>query len=430
MAMENSMLHLKTGFALGLAWVVVACSGNEPSNGVGTAGGAGQSGASMTGTTGSAGAAGNATSGAGGSAGSGGQNGAGTSGSGGMAGTGGGGGGANVGKCAPPADVFSPIMKLSETGCVDPANPTKPVATAVSYEVNSPLWSDLADKTRAFFVPAGSKIHVRDCTAKPADCPNGAADEGRWDFPVGSVMIKTFAFDSKLVETRLFMHLDAANWVGYSYQWDEAQKEATLVSSDGASVMFNTGTRMVSWHYPSQMDCTNCHNAAGGSTIGPETAQMNRTVAAANQIDKLAALGVFETPPAKPYKAALVAPYTLGGVPSAGTTEQKARSYLHGNCGFCHRPGGNYTNFDLRYDTALKDMKICNAPVGKGAIPNAPGKTNILVPGKEMDSVLWLRMNEADPLKGRMPQVGSWVVDADATKAVGDWIKALPAACP
>lgn len=321
-------------------------------------------------------------------------------------------------------------MKLTETGCVDPINPSKPTATAFSYEVNSPLWSDLAEKTRAFVLPAGAKIHVRNCTATPADCPNGAADEGRWDFPVGSVMIKTFAFDTKLVETRLFMHVDATNWVGYSYQWDEAQKEATLVSSDGVSVMFNTGTRTVSWHYPSQMDCTNCHNAAGGSTIGPETAQMNRSVAATNQIDKLATLGLFETPPAKPYKAALVAPYAVGGAPAGGTTEQRARSYLHANCGFCHRTGGNYPNFDFRYDTAFKDMNICNADAKKGAIPNAPGKTQILVPGKETDSVLWLRMNEADPMKGRMPQVASFVVDPDATKVVGDWIKALPAACP
>ncbi len=325
-------------------------------------------------------------------------------------------------------------MKLTETGCVDLANPAKPTASAFSYEVNSPLWSDTADKTRAFVLPAGAKIHVRDCTAKPADCPNGNADEGRWDFPVGSVMIKTFAFDSKLVETRLFMHIDAANWVGYSYQWDEAQKEATLVSSDGASVMFNTGTRMVSWHYPSQMDCTNCHNAGGGSTLGPETAQMNRTVAGAatNQIDKLATLGLFETPPPKPYKAALVAPYAsqAGTPPADATTEQKARSYLHANCGFCHRPGGNYPNFDFRYDTTFKNMNICNAEAKKGAIANAPGKTNILVPGKEADSVMWLRMNEADPMKGRMPQVASFVVDADATTVVGDWIKALPAACP
>jgi uncharacterized repeat protein (TIGR03806 family) len=323
-------------------------------------------------------------------------------------------------------------MKLSQTGCVDPANPTKPAANAVSYEVNSPLWSDSADKTRAFVLPVGGKIHVRNCTTTPADCPNGVADDGRWDFPVGTVMIKTFGFDQKLLETRLFMHVDANDWIGYSYQWDEAQTEATIVSGDGAEVMFNTQKRMVDWHYPSQKDCLNCHNASAGSTLGPETAQLNRMVAGMNQIDKIAALGLFETAPVQPYKAALSAPYPgqTDDPPSTATTEQKARSYLHANCGFCHRPGGNFANFDLRNDTLYQDMKICNVESTKGQIENAPGKTKILVPGQEMDSLIWLRMNEPDPLKGRMPQVASFVVDQNAVSVVGDWIKALSATCP
>ena len=346
-----------------------------------------------------------------------------------VGGAAGAGGGAVV-TCKPPADVFSPIEKLSQTGCVDPADPRKPSASAVSYEVNSPLWSDSADKQRAFVLPSGSTIHVRNCATNPTEC-SGLADDGRWDFPVGSVMIKIFMFDSKLVETRLFMHLDADNWVGYSYEWDEAQTDAKIVSTDRVAVDFNTGTRTVSWHYPSQDDCLNCHNRAGGSTLGPETAQMNRVVGGVNQIDKLASLGLFDTPPPKPYKAALVTPYAgqLGSPPADATTEQKARSYLHANCGFCHRPGGNQANFDLRNDVALKDMKICNADAQKGAIPSAPGKTKLMVPGQEMDSVLWLRMNQPDEDSGRMPQIASYQVDANAVSLVGDWIKSI-SACP
>jgi uncharacterized repeat protein (TIGR03806 family) len=383
-----------------------------PSGGGGSLAGSG--GSSAGATLGGAGGAGGSTSG-------------GAAGASGMAGVG------NGPTCQPPVDVFSPITKLSDTGCVDPANPTKPTSHAVSYEVNSPLWSDSADKTRAFVLPAGAKIHVRACSVNAADCPNGIADDGRWDFPVGSVMIKTFAFDSKLVETRLFMHLDAADWVGYSYQWDEAQTGATLVSADGAEVMFNTGKRTVDWHYPSQKDCVNCHNSSAGSTLGPETAQLNRSVGGMNQIDQIATLGLFEAAPAKPYKAALVAPYPgqTDDPPSTATTEQKARSYLHANCGFCHRPGGNFANFDLRYDTAIKDMKICSVESTKGAIANAPNKTKILVPGAATDSLMWLRMNEPDPLKGRMPQVASFAVDQNAVTAVGAWINALTTTtCP
>lgn len=339
---------------------------------------------------------------------------------------GGSGGGATIANCKPPADVFSPIDTLSKTGCVDSSDPRKFVPGAIAYEVNSPLWSDQADKARAFVLPAGTKIHVRNCSTTASDCPMGMSDDGRWDFPVGTVLIKTFSFDSKLVETRLFMHLNGDNWVGYGYQWDEAQTDAKLIT-DRTTVTFNTGTRSVPWTYPSQEDCMKCHNQAGGSSLGPETAQMNRTVGSDNQIDHFAALGLFETAPVKPYKTALVAPYPnqLGTPPASATLEQKARSYLHANCAFCHRPGGTFALFDLRYDTPLKDTKICNATIDKPPIPSAPDKTLEMKPGSSADSVMWLRMKELDPTRGRMPQIGTNVSDTDGVALVGSWIDSL-----
>ena len=407
------MLQVKTYSACALISVLVACG--SPAEQPPTSAGGGAN----AGSAGKANGAGGAQGGAGGSGGSLGGAAPAVAGMGGAggpsAGAGGSAGAPALVVCGPPADPFAPITKLSQTGCVDPAHPTQPSASALRYEVNSPLWSDSADKGRAMVVPAGAKVHV--------------ADDGHWDFPVGSVFIKTFAFDAKLVETRLFMRVSQSDWVGYSYQWDEAQTEATLVSPDGADASFNTGKQQVSWHYPSHDDCLNCHNAAAGSTIGPETAQMNRTVGNMNQIDALAARGLFENAPAKPYKAALVTPYTSQAGAASGTTEQKARSYLHANCGFCHRPGGNYPNFDFRNDTAFKDMGLCNAEAKKGALSSAPGKTKILVPGQAMSSVMWLRMNEPDPTKGRMPQIASYAVDHAALDVVGNWINAIPP-CP
>ena len=82
-------------------------------------------------------------------------------------------------------------------------------AHVVPYEVNSPLWSDSANKERGFAIPSGKKIHVKNCAAAPAACTQGPADTGRWVMPVGTVMVKNFGFDGKLVETRLFVHPDA-----------------------------------------------------------------------------------------------------------------------------------------------------------------------------------------------------------------------------
>jgi hypothetical protein len=47
----------------------------------------------------------------------------------------------------------------------------------------------------------------------------------------------------------------------------------------------------------------------------------------------------------------------------------------------------------------------------------------------QTDAVMWLRMNEADPEKGRMPQIASHVIDHEAVAIVGDWIKSI-ATCP
>ncbi len=364
--------------------------------------------------------------------------------------------------CAPPEKTALPICKLSQTGCMDPASPTRFVASAVYYEVNSPLWSDEAAKTRAFVMPDGGTIHVKNCepdagAARLAECvspamiQSGPADTGKWVFPVGTVMIKSFMLDGKLVETRLLMHVDAAtaaviqngtDWVGYNYAWNEQQTDATIVPDARTAVMFNTGQRTVEWNYPNFIDCVGCHSAAVG-TLGPETDQMNREVDGGNQIDTFRAMGLFDdTAPTKPYAAALVEPYAnaalgLQGPAASATLDQKARSYLSANCGFCHRPDVNDQGFDLRYSLSLYQTGICNLTQQNG-IPGMTGATLVdFAPGHHADSAMWIRMNTPVPASdtnevadvGRMPPVASFVVDTQATALVGQWIDSI-ANCP
>ncbi len=333
--------------------------------------------------------------------------------------------------CAPPADPTQPASTLAATGCMDPAALTRFVSASHGYEVNSPLWSDAADKDRAFVLPPGGKIHVVDCAAEPSACLD-AADDGKWVFPAGTTFLKNFGFDGKVVETRLLVAQSNGTWVGYTYQWNEAQTGATLVDADGASVSFNTGSRTVDWTFPGRRDCTECHTRSAGWTLGPETDQMNRVPSAAalgsdNQIDKFAAAGLFDQAPAKPYATALVTPYTgqLGSPPASATVTDLARSYLHANCAFCHRPDGEFSSVDLRYKTDLAHAGLCNAVPAKGTqgVQNA---TN-LTPGHPELSTLWLRMSTLG--KGRMPPLASAVLDQDALDLVSDWIKGIQA-CP
>ncbi len=335
--------------------------------------------------------------------------------------------------CAPPADMNQPLALLSQTGCMDPTTPTAFASFVVPYVVQSPLWSDGADKARGMRLPPGGKIHVKRCTGPSAECLD-AADDGKWVFPVGTVMVKSFMFNSKLIETRLFTNHDAGNWVGYSYAWNTAQTEATLVPDQRTEVMFDDGQpTKVDWHYPSRLDCMTCHTPTGGDTLGPSTAQMNRVNAGAsqNQLDVLSAMNLFDAPIPTPYKAALPTPYTsqVGSQTAGATAAQLARSYLQANCAFCHRPDDpNFSSMDLRYDVAFADMGVCNTTPVKG--DEGVNNSLLLVPGQPMDSVLWLRM-DATTDNGRMPKVASYVIDQNAVDLVGSWITGITAStCP
>jgi hypothetical protein len=316
--------------AAGTGAAGTGAAGNTGAAGIGAAG----TGAAGTGAAGNTGAAGGkaGTGAAGtGAAGTGvaGMGAAGTGAAGtGAAGTGAAGTGAAgtvaAAPCSAPANANAPIAKLTETGCVDKQNPTKMASIVIPYELNSPLWSDNADKSRGFVLPAGKKIHVKDCAATPAECPKGNQDDGKWVMPAGTVMVKNFSFDGKLVETRLFVRANATTWNGYSYRWNEAQTEATVTPADEdlppapadavpsgdqhIKVNFNTGTRTVTWVYPYRFDCGGCHTEQAGGTLGPETQQMNRVVGGMNQIDRWKAMNLFETAPKTPYKTALVLP--------------------------------------------------------------------------------------------------------------------------
>jgi uncharacterized repeat protein (TIGR03806 family) len=409
--------------SLGLFAACLGCSSGTPGGTPGSAGSTGAAGATgPAGTTG-AGTGGGAGSGAAGSS----QPDGGKDAPGETA--------APTGACAPPADPLKPIAKLSQTGCVVPTAPTQLAAIVLPYEVNSPLWSDNADKMRGMVIPTGKKIHVKDCAAAPAECPKGAQDNGKWVMPVGTVMVKSFLFDGKFVETRLLVHPDDTTWNGYSYQWNETQTEATVVPADEdaslnnmrAKVSFNTGKRTVDWIFPYRFDCTICHTKPAGGTLGPETRQMNRLVGGMNQIDRWNAMSLFETAPKS--VPALVLPYDGQLGTASGTVEQRARSYLHANCAYCHRPDGEAVDWlDFRLDTALKDTGACGLAPMKGDVGVA-GALN-LKPGKPMESAMWLRMN-APPSAGktRMPQIATYIVDAQGLKLIGDWITSI-AACP
>jgi uncharacterized repeat protein (TIGR03806 family) len=293
-------------------------------------------------------------------------------------------------------------QKLSETGCFRADDPRVPSPSLVPYEINSPLWSDGADKSRWMSLPSSGKITVR--------------ADGSFDFSPGTVLVKEFRLGGKRIETRLFMRHTDGTWAGYSYEWNDDESDATLLPH-GKSKQIGGQT----WTYPSRSQCIMCHNSAAGGAIGPEVAQLDRTITypdgtTANQLDRLKAMNLFATPLPNGRRA-LPSPSDTGA-----TIEDRARAYLHANCAFCHRPQGPGRGAaDLRFSRTFKGTRVCKAAPEAGDLGIADAK--LVVPGDPSRSLLSVRMHRTDA--ARMPPIGTSMVDPLGTSVIDEWIRSL-----
>jgi len=298
---------------------------------------------------------------------------------------------------------------LSNWGCFQTADPTAFSSSVIPYDINALLWSDNADKGRFMAIPDGTTIDVD--------------NEGRLDLPVGSVVGKHFRLNGQIIETRLLLHHQQPHgWKGYTYEWNNNQTEATLLTNAKDKNINNQ-----TWHYPSSAECDACHTTIAGFTLGPEIAQLNRSFTYpgsvnANQLITLESINVLTNPLSDDDKSTTL--YSIDD--TAYSSERRARSYLHTNCANCHQPGGpGGGNMDLRMATALRNTGICNqAPSG-----TSMGLINpvLVAPGNPNASILVLRMETLG--QNRMPPLASNAVDTQAITIIRDWISNLPA-CP
>src|SRR4029450_4152527 len=92
----------------------------------------------------------------------------------------------------------------------------------VPFDVIAPLWSDGATKDRAIALPGVESITW--------------SQDGAWQFPVGTTLVKTFHLPLVVglppwavpVETRVLIRT-ANGWAGYSYRWRDDQTDADLL---------------------------------------------------------------------------------------------------------------------------------------------------------------------------------------------------------
>lgn len=296
--------------------------------------------------------------------------------------------------------------QLSASGCVDPADVTAPYSGLVPYDINAPFWSDGAEKDRYIGLPDSTAIAI-----------DGNDD---WQFPPGTVLVKNFRLNGRLIETRHLMRHPDGVWAGYTYEWDANETEATRVPVGKV-----TNIDGQDWIFPDEAECLICHTAVAGRALGPETSQINRdftypqTGRTHGQLETLDAISMFASPLQGD-------PATLPAMPDPFDANadlgERARAYLHTNCAQCHQPGGpTSVDIDLRFTTVLANTAACDVPPTAGDL--GINMARIIAPGSAASSVLVARMDRRDA--DAMPPLASNLIDGAGVTLISDWINGL-----
>ena len=353
------------------------------------------------------------------------------------------GGGLHLLAPAPKAEPVADFpRRLSDTGLFADTASHQPAPGVIPYSVNSELWSDGAIKSRFIALPGDAKIEF-ETVEYPQPAPG--APRG-WRFPNGAVIVKTFSLEMepgnpesrRRLETRL-LHVERTPgteevgdqvWRGYTYVWNDAQTDADLLDKQGLDRTYTIrdpnvagGKRQQTWHFPSRAECTLCHTMPAKYVLGLNTLQLNKDHqydgVSLNQLDAFQQMGLFHEPlPVTPDKL----PRLVDHKNPQQNLDRRARSYLHSNCSHCHMKwGGGNAEFQLLATLPLSETGTLNVRPGHGGFEiDRPG---IIVPGDPARSMIAFRMAKLG--LGRMPHIASSIVDEQAVKLIGEWIREL-----
>jgi uncharacterized repeat protein (TIGR03806 family) len=300
-----------------------------------------------------------------------------------------------------------------------------PNAGLTPYALNTPLFSDYAEKARLIYLPPGTHAVYR--------------ATGALDLPVGATLVKTFAYPAdlrrptenvRLIETRLLIHR-RSGWVALTYVWNDDRTEARLKrAGPRLAVSFidaHGQARQVDYHVPNQNQCKECHSLSGRiAPIGVKARNLNGDFAypegTENQLAHWTRAGLLTGAPT-PDKA----PRTAAWDNPAEPLDARARAYLDGNCGHCHNPRGEASNTGLFLN--LEEARPVKFGIGKRPVAAGKGSGELetdLVPGHPDTSIIAYRMASTDP-GVMMPELGRSVVHDEGLALVRDYIARMQA---
>lgn len=331
------------------------------------------------------------------------------------------------------AALKADCVKLSSYNLFDDVkNPlVRPNSKGFQYDLTSTLFSDYALKTRFIFIPEGQAAKYRDSEV--------------FDFPVGTIIAKTFWYENKktkqikVIETRILIRRPST-WVALPYVWNAEQTEAVLMRG-GSTQDLSTEwideesvqkKKSFSYHVPNANQCLNCHNLNSKMLpIGPKAKWLNRDGVGEwigeNQIQQMLAEKVLVVESNQDISQAPQADdYHDVNIP----LERRARAYLDINCAHCHNSGGSAGMsglwLELERDLKSPHAGICKHPVAAGTAA-AKLKYDIL-PGSPEKSILVRRMHSERPAN-KMPELGRNLVHAQGVELIEDWIKQMNGKC-
>lgn len=293
---------------------------------------------------------------------------------------------------------------LSDYGFFADGAAQVPADRVTPYRLNTPLWSDGAEKLRFFYLPPGTQAR--------------AQGEGLLDLPVGAALIKTFAFPEggkrRLIETRVLLHR-ASGWVALPYRWNAAQTEARLVLAGARLPVTTPAGQVIDYAIPNKNQCKECHALAGAVTpIGPKARNLS-----AQWLAQQHAAGRLDAVPAVATRVPVWEQRERAPVDLA------ARGYLEANCAHCHNPEGSASNsgLDLRWEQHdAYRTGILKRPVAAG---RGAGTFEFdVVPGDPDHSILPYRMGSTEGGIA-MPELGRASIDPVGLAIVKRWIAAM-----
>ena len=322
--------------------------------------------------------------------------------------------------------VFEKKEKLSDYSFFkDRLSDLNPAEGIIPFDINTPLFSNYAEKLRFIKIPKDKKAQYN--------------DSGFFQMPVGTVLIKNFYFlkDARderkgriILETRLLVN-EENGWNAYPYIWNDEQTEAYYeVAGDKKAIGYiNKDGKKLTAQYliPNKNQCKGCHLENNKMVpVGIAARHLNknfdyREKGVRNQLQQWKELNILEGLPDNIISIPANADWENDNV----SMELKARSYLDINCGNCHSRKGPANTSGFFLDIHEKDptaLGVFKTPVAAGR--GSGGLKFDIVPGKPDQSILLFRMKTNDPGIA-MPELGREQLHKEGIELISNWIRQM-----